>query len=36
MISQYVQNSINDTVEIANYMEKNITLKYKDVIKKLE
>lgn len=35
MISQYVQNSINDTVEIANYMEKNITLKYKDVIKKI-
>lgn len=33
MISQYIQNAIKDTVEIANCMENNISLKYKDVIK---
>lgn len=36
MISNYIQNAIKDTAEIANCMEKNITLKYKNLIKIIE
>ena len=36
MISNYIKNAIEDTVEIANCMEMNITLKYKNLIKIIE